>query len=108
MLLLLPCKACRECCKHIGHAGGGCCKVVGSDCGGDGEVMRKALCASPFTPQVLLTLALQIPPVYWGITTLLDPADDCSFLNVWMYVFALLSICHVVGAFCKYIMLVSR
>lgn len=42
----------------------------------------------------------QIAPVVWGILTLLDPADDsCSFLHIWIYVFALLSITHILGAF---------
>jgi len=40
----------------------------------------------------------QIAPVLWGILTLLDPADDCSFLNIWVYVFALLSLSHIGGA----------
>lgn len=93
-ILAVPCKVCGTCCAGIGQACGGCCKVTGKACG-------FIMCQSPFTPYILVTFALQIPPIVWGVLATLNPADggDCDFVNLWVDVYALLAVLHLVGAF---------
>ena len=91
-ILALPFKACGECCKVVGDACGACCSGVSQAC-------TFVFCQSPFTPYVILTLALQIGPIIWSLLTVIDPGEDCGFVQVWIYVFGLLSLGHLVGAF---------
>lgn len=87
-VLSFPCRACGSCCNIVGDACSGCCNVL-----------RQVLCTSPVTPYVILTLACQVAPVVYGIFTVSNPAHDCGFTNVWIYVSALLAISHIAGAF---------
>lgn len=93
-ILALPCKACGGCCSALGDACNGCCKATGKACG-------FIFCQSPFTPYILTTLALQIPPVVWGLLTVFSyRSTECGdFLNIWMYIVALLAAAHILGAF---------
>ena len=71
-------------------------------CGGDSFNWLGRALASPFTPYLLTTVALHLPPVGWGIRAaigVLNEAMRCSPGDRWLWINAGLSMIHIWGAF---------
>jgi hypothetical protein len=93
------CDAIGQFCKGIGHVCGLPCKLCAGCCLVSGKACKLVCgCQSPFTPFVLTSVALHVPSLVFAVRTIVD-APGCGFLSTWIYVYALLSVVHIVGSF---------
>lgn len=86
---VLPCKACGAACKGCGAACNHGCAAMGW------------IFSSPFTPYLLTTLALNVPPAIWGIRSLVDSTSQQQRCDgdTWLWINAALAVIHITGAF---------
>ena len=94
------CSSIGSCCSSIGHCLTFPCTACSSCCSSLCSTLGRAL-TSPFTPYLLTTVLLNLPPVLWGLRTLVEVLKfgvKCQNSR-WLYVNALLSLVHLLAAF---------
>ncbi|KAL7569670.1 hypothetical protein ACA910_008324 [Epithemia clementina (nom. ined.)] len=76
-------------CRLCGFACDGCCKTLGH------------VLASPFSPYLITTLALNSPPLAWGIRAMMASNGGLERCNgdLWLWVDAILCLGHMLAAF---------
>ncbi|CAB9525595.1 expressed unknown protein [Seminavis robusta] len=83
---LLPCKVCDACCKGFGQCCSESCAFV------------TGCCSSRFCCHITVTIALNLPPILLGLMDLPNAVGGCPG-SLWLLVFWLLSLVHIVAAF---------
>jgi hypothetical protein len=94
-------------CKSLGSLCTSCGQCVtlpfracGQVCGAACENCVKVF-ASPFTPYILTTLALNLPPVIWGLRSAVSQVRQQQFDchgERWLWTYAVLSFMHIVAS----------
>lgn len=86
-------------CTAIGHCLTFPCTACGSCCSTMCSALGRTL-TSPFTPYLLTTVVLNVPPVLWGLRTAVEVirfGTKCQD-SIWLYVNACLSFLHLLAA----------
>ncbi|CAB9498280.1 expressed unknown protein [Seminavis robusta] len=85
-ICLLPSKICGACCEGLGQ----CCK--------ESRRLVARCCSSRFSCHISVTCILNLPPIILGLSDLPNAIDGCAG-SLWLLIFWLLSLVHIVAAF---------
>jgi hypothetical protein len=85
-ICMLPFKICGACCEGMGQCCSESCKLVTS------------CCSSSFCCYITVACALNLPPIVMGLMDVPNAVAGCAG-SLWLLVFWLLSLVHIVAAF---------
>lgn len=94
------CKSMGSLCASFGQCITMPFRACGTVCGAACENCTKVF-ASPFTPYILTTLALNLPPVIWGLKSAVNQLQQQQFDchgERWLWTYAVLSFIHIVAS----------
>lgn len=94
------CQSVAKCCSGIGYCLSLPCQTCGTCCSSCCSTIGRVL-TSPFTPYLLTTVVLNLPPVVWGTRTAIDVLKFKAHCqnSQWLYINAVLSLIHLLAAF---------
>eukprot|EP00523_Entomoneis_sp_CCMP467_P006434 CAMPEP_0168721388 /NCGR_PEP_ID=MMETSP0724-20121128/2057_1 /TAXON_ID=265536 /ORGANISM="Amphiprora sp., Strain CCMP467" /LENGTH=261 /DNA_ID=CAMNT_0008768029 /DNA_START=61 /DNA_END=843 /DNA_ORIENTATION=- len=99
------CNGIGSCCKGLGQCLSLPCQLCGNVCGETCRFLGQAL-SSPFTPYLLTTLVLNLPPTIWGLKAAAAAAAQNGGATLarchgdtWLWVNSILALSHILAAF---------
>ena len=91
------CQGIANLCKALGSCCSLPCQLCGSCCGESCRLVGQ-LFSSPFTPYLLTTLALNVPPFVFGTKAFIEAKGARCHGDVWLWVNAGLAMIHILAA----------
>ena len=99
IMAAILCNSMGSLCQVVGQCLSFPCRICGVACEGVCQTMGRAL-TSPFSPYLITTVALNLPPIMWGVRAAASSQVGqirCD-LDTWLWINAMLCLGHVLAA----------